>query len=71
MIKKRLTKIKLIAEHLVEHINDPVIDTVILKEIYEHMDTMDRHIDHFHDTVETVLTRWRRLYTLPDTKEGN
>lgn len=70
-MKRKLTKIKYTVEHLVEHINEPVIDNHVLHEMHEHMFSMDREIAKLHDIVETNASKWRRNDQLPQTQIGD
>lgn len=70
-MKKKLSKLKSTVEHLVEHINEPIIDKHVLREMHEHMGMMDRQIARFHDIVESNASKWRRNDALPQTQIGD
>ncbi|KAJ1433638.1 hypothetical protein B484DRAFT_447182 [Ochromonadaceae sp. CCMP2298] len=70
-MKKRLVKLRYTVEHLVEHINEPVIDKGVLTEMHEHMDMMDNQIEVFHKTIESAAAKWNRVKSLPETSEGD
>lgn len=71
VMKKKLSKLKSTVEHLVEHINEPTIDKHVLREMHEHMATMDRQIERFHHIVESNASKWRRNDALPQTQFGD
>ena len=71
LMKKNLTTLKRSAEHLVEHINKPILDKQVLQEMHIHMDMMDKQIDSFHEAVNAVSTRWLLKTTLPETQIGD
>lgn len=71
VMKKKLVKIKHIVAHLVEHIDEPMIDKHVLHEMYEHMTAMDRQIEKFHNIIESSASKWRRNSALPQTQIGD
>ena len=70
-MKKKLTKLKRSVEHLLEHINEPVLDKQVLQEMHIHMDMMDKQISSFHEAVESVSSKWLLKTALPDTQIGD
>uniref|UniRef100_A0A7S3M8C8 Uncharacterized protein n=2 Tax=Spumella elongata TaxID=89044 RepID=A0A7S3M8C8_9STRA len=70
-MKKKLSKIKLTAEHLLEHIDETQIDRGVLEEMYAHMATLDRQLTKFHDIVERNASKWQRNCSLPQTQIGD
>jgi zinc transporter ZupT len=71
VMKKRLNKLRSTVEHLVEHIDEPVIDKHVLHEMYHHMSTIDTQLSKFHDIVEKNASKWRRNDQLPETQIGD
>eukprot|EP01038_Epipyxis_sp_PR26KG_P007894 gene7894-10713_t len=69
-MKKRLLHLKNTSQHLIDHINEPVIDKNVLQEMHEHMDQMDKLILHFHESVEGVGSKWHRR-DLVETQMGD
>ena len=70
-MKKKLSKVKLTAEHLLEHIDETQIDRGVLEEMYAHMATLDRQLTKFHDIVERNASKWQRNCSLPQTHIGD
>ena len=54
-IKQRIRNLKLIADHIIEHVQDPQVDVAVLHEVIGHMNQMDEQINVFHDTVSIFL----------------
>lgn len=71
VMKKKLAKMKLTAEHLLEHIDETQIDRGVLEEMYAHMATLDRQLIKFHDIVERNASKWQRNCSLPQTQIGD
>mmetsp|Transcript_19892 Transcript_19892/g.18064 ORF Transcript_19892/g.18064 Transcript_19892/m.18064 type:complete len:497 (+) Transcript_19892:50-1540(+) len=71
-IKQRLRNLKLIVDHIIEHIHESKIDGNLLSELYSHVDDMERQITLFHATVATVSQRWtRRSRPMPEPVTGD
>ena len=59
-MQSKVAILKEAIEHLLEHINQETIDLDVIQEMHGHMDDMDEHINHFHETIEKGFSRWRR-----------
>lgn len=70
-LQKYLKVLRGNAEHLVEHIQEPVLDRHVVQEMRIHMDHMDKQIDSFHDNVESVGAKWNRLLPNIETNIGD
>ena len=69
-IKKRITALRYTSDHLLEHLNEAYIDQFLIKEIYEHMEEMDVHIHHFHESVDVAGKIWRKSRPLLEPEMG-
>lgn len=65
----RLKLLRLTAVHLVEHIKEDNIDEELIHEMHQHMKEMDRHINHFHDIMDTYTSKWRSI-PMPNIEYG-
>jgi zinc transporter ZupT len=70
-MKNKLSKMRLTVEHIVEHINEPLINRHVLHEIHEHLDTLDLQINKFHSVIESAAAKWMRSKALPETQIGD
>ena len=72
LMKRRIGVLRLTAEHLLEHVQEgETITPSLLKEIHMHMNEMGKHLEYFHDSVESASNRWTKLHKLPDTATGD
>jgi zinc transporter ZupT len=72
LMKRRIKILRISAEHVLEHIDEgDAITPSLLKEIYLHMNEMEKHLEFFHDSVEKAANRWTKLHKLPDTVVGD
>ena len=55
-MKKRLRNLKLIVEHIIEHIQETNVTGSLLREVYGHMDDMEKQIEVFHENVCIILS---------------
>jgi zinc transporter ZupT len=59
-LTNRIDVLRVIAEHLLEHIQGTApIGPSELKEVYHHMDEMHENLESFHTTVEKIGRRWK------------
>lgn len=70
-IEKGVSGLRWIVEHLLEHINEPVLDKDVVREMRIHFDQMDKQISLFHETIETAACRWHRSLPNIETNEGD
>lgn len=70
-IRKGLFNLKSTAEHLLEHLQDPLLNIATVQEIRIHMDYMDKQISAFHESIETVAAKWTRILPKIETFEGD
>lgn len=70
-VKERLGFLKSSITHVLEHINEPVIDQSTLEEVHDHMNEMDAQLNFFHESVESAASRWQRSRPLMDTEVGD
>lgn len=59
-IRKGISGLKLMGEHLLEHIQEGQITNSVLKEMHMHMQYMDKQIETFHESIENVGSRWTK-----------
>jgi zinc transporter ZupT len=69
-IRTSLGGLKLTVEHLLEHINEQILDKNTVHEMRIHMDQMGKQINHFHDNIQTAVSKWTRKHMI-ETKEGD
>ncbi len=71
----RINNLKSISSHIVEHINGEDVTVELIKELYEHMEDMEKQINRFHDSVCEIGKRWvrkgRGVKALPETNIGD
>lgn len=65
----RLKLLRLTAVHLVDHIREDQIDEDLINEMEQHMKDMDRHIQHFHEAMDTWTSKWRHI-PMPNIEYG-
>jgi zinc transporter ZupT len=70
-IRKGISGLKLMTEHLLEHISEAEINKTILKEMHLHMEYMDKQIAMFHESIEHVGRHWHHLHELVSTQLGD
>ena len=54
-MKKRLRNLKLIGDHIVEHINESKADAELLFEMHRHIDEIEEQITFFHNSVSVFV----------------
>lgn len=71
IMQKRLSNLRSIVAHLIDHMREIKIDGETLKEIHEHLDQMESQINSFHESIQVVGQRWTPKRELPVTKIGD
>ena len=54
-MKKRLRNLKLIGDHIVEHINESKADAELLFEMHRQIDEIEEQITFFHNSVSVFV----------------
>lgn len=71
----RLGNLNAITDHIIEHIQEDVVDKALIKELYDHMGEMETQITKFHSSVCDIGNRWvrkgRSARSLPVVEEGD
>jgi zinc transporter ZupT len=69
-LKVRVTNVKKTSEHIREHWDSDVkgVSKQELKEVFHHLEDLDKQLTVLHEAVESTGKRWRR--PLPETVEG-
>lgn len=68
-LNDRLKLLRLTAIHLVDHMREDEIDEDLIHEMHQHMKEMDRHINYFHDIMDTWTSKWRSI-PMPNIEFG-
>jgi len=59
------------ADHLLDHIAEPILDKSVVKEMRIHMEYMNKQIEKFHHSIENVTERWHRSLPKIEINEGD
>eukprot|EP01040_Poterioochromonas_malhamensis_P010505 gene10505-11436_t len=70
-LEKNISGLRLIVEHILEHIQEPVLDRDVVREMRIHIDHMDKQISLFHESIESAAARWHVRLPKIDTNEGD
>lgn len=70
-LERNVSGLRMIVEHLLEHIQEPVLDKGVVREMRIHMDHMDKQISLFHESIETAASRWHRSLPKIEPNEGD